>query len=168
MDHTYTLGGSFHMRRFLAVLTVGLVCAGCAVSTEATPDDDAEATADELSSSFTYRCSPSDGNMNNGWGVQYLRVSPTRATYGTSSTLTVKSGAQRADHDAGYVAKSGTPYVRYVLKYGNGDYTEWKVEPDMLTGGKTMRGGDLGGFVILGARVDSAWGSAKYVCFRRK
>ena len=65
-----------------------------------------------------------------------------------------------AVHDLDYVSTSKNPYVRYVHQEGAG-YTEWKLEPLMVTGGHPMKSGKLGGFAIMGGKGDG-YNSSKY------
>ncbi len=156
--------------RSLACLSL-LLLVGCVADVGDEPIDE---SVDELSSkTYDYKCTVLD---QGGWEpVEYLRVTATKTIWNQKSSFTGKAGAQTALRDKTYKPKGSVQYqrYRYDVQWKNEStgkmYTvgegEWKLEPEMLTGGKKMKSGDLGGFAIHGARVDW-YGSAKYVCFR--
>jgi hypothetical protein len=146
------------MRRLFAIPFVLLT--SCALAPEGTDQGE-----EDLSTTFVYRCSVTH---TTGTSPMYIRVSKTRVTYNEGNKdFTKAGGANIASRDWAYVSTSKTPYDRYVWKDPQDArlYEEWKIEPDMLTGGKKMKGGDLGGFAIKGSHGDW-YASTDYVCFR--
>ena len=84
----------------------------------------------------------------------------------SSAGSPASAGAQTAKHDVDYRPKGSIAYVRYEYRDANAVH-EWKLAPELVSGGMKMKGGDLGGFAVHGVTVDW-YGSSKYVCFRTK
>lgn len=156
----------------LGLFVLTIATAGCGTespdATDDTEDSIGESSDALKATSFTYRCT----NLTEGddfEDVTYLRVRASKVVYNERKTFTKAAGARTAQHDPDYRPRGKIKYVRYEheeLKPGGGQWThEWKLEPALVAGGKTMTGGDLGGFAIHGITVNW-YHSAKYVCFR--
>ncbi len=150
----------------LAPLFLTLVLAGCAADAGDPADESADESADELASTFTYRCSRLN-KFDDGFDpTDYLRVSKSKVVWNKTNDFRASAGALTAKHDVDYRPKGSIAYVRYEYRDANAVH-EWKLAPELVSGGMKMKGGDLGGFAVHGVTVDW-YGSSKYVCLRTK
>jgi hypothetical protein len=154
----------------LSLLVVSGLLVGCgddAPSSDESGDD--ESAEQALSAStYVYRCAAL-GDVPDGWDSEaFLRVSKTKVVWNETKRFTKASGAKTAKRDTDYQPRGRVKYARFEENWTEGNHfgmREWRVEPEMLAGGKEMRSGDLGGFAIFGSRFDT-YDTRKFVCFR--
>ena len=155
-----------HAALSLAVIMASIVACGDAAIDDEEPLDDA--TQELSASTYVYRCSAL-GEVPEGWDDEvFLRLSKTKVVWDVSKRFTKTSGAKTAKRDTDYQPRGRVQYARFEEDWTEGNHfgmREWRVEPEMLAGGKAMRSGELGGFAIFGSRLDT-YDTRKFVCFR--
>ncbi len=99
--------------------------------------------------------------------VYFLRVSGSRVTWNKTKSFSKSAGARIAPRDKAYTPQGTKTYARYEGHFTESNHFwshDWRLDTDLLTGGRAMQSGDLGGFAIFGTRIDW-YSSVKYVCF---
>jgi hypothetical protein len=152
------------------LLLASSLLAGCGADGISNDESDDEESAEQAlkAATYVYRCSAL-GDVPEGWDAEaFLRVSKTKVVWNDTKRFTKASGAKTAKRDTDYEPRGRVQYARFEENWTEGNQfgmREWRVEPEMLAGGKEMRSGELGGFVIFGSRFDT-YDTRKFVCFR--